>query len=227
MKHACIFDMDGTLFQTDRILEAALEDAFSHLRSKGLWDAATPIGQYRAIMGVPLPKVWETLLPEHTQMVREETNAYFHARLIWNIQNGKGALYPNAEKLFGYLKDGGNPIFIASNGQTEYLKAIVDFYGLDQWVTETFSIEQIPTLDKRDLVKSIVEKYSLLEGTVIGDRLSDIQAAKANGLTAIGCRFDFAQESELREADFIIEDLQEIKGLLPAIGRNHAMNIKV
>ncbi|CEG23405.1 5'-nucleotidase [Planococcus massiliensis] len=220
MKPAFIFDMDGTLFQTDRILEAALEDAFSQLRNSGLWHSPTPIEKYRAIMGVPLPKVWETLLPEHPQMVREETNAYFHARLIWNIQNGKGALYPNAEKLFGYLKDGGYPIFIASNGQNEYLKAIVDFYGLDQWVTETFSIEQIPTLDKRDLVKSIVEKHAILEGAVIGDRLSDIQAAKANGLTAIGCRFDFAQESELREAHFIVEDLQEIKGILPEIRKN-------
>lgn len=220
MKPAFIFDMDGTLFQTDRILEAALEDAFSHLRSKGLWDAATPIGQYRSIMGVPLPKVWETLLPEHTQMVREETNAYFHARLIWNIQNGKGALYPNAEKLFGYLKDMGYPIFIASNGQAAYLEAIVEFYGLGQWVAETFSIEQIPTLDKKDLVKMMVEKHAISEGAVIGDRLSDIQAAKANGLTAIGCRFDFAQETELAEADVVIEDLQEIKGLLPHI-KNH------
>lgn len=223
MKHAFIFDMDGTLFQTDRILEAALEDAFSHLRSKGLWDAATPIGQYRDIMGVPLPKVWAALLPDHSQEVRDETNGYFHERLIGNIQKGKGALYPNVERLFGRLKNQGYPIFIASNGQTGYLKAIVDFYGLDQWVTETFSIEQIPTLDKRDLVKAIVEKYSLWEGAVIGDRLSDIQAAKANGLTAIGCRFDFAQEAELREADFIIEDLLEINGLLSMRARQAEM----
>jgi phosphoglycolate phosphatase-like HAD superfamily hydrolase len=40
----------------------------------------------------------------------------------------------------------------------------------------------------------------------VGDRLSDINAAKDNGLMAIGCRFDFAQEDELVQADATIDD---------------------
>ena len=51
---------------------------------------------------------------------------------------------------------------------------------------------------------------------VVGDRLSDIHAAKDNGLISIGCRFDFAQEEELVQADVIIEDLLELKTLFPA-----------
>lgn len=34
MKHAVIFDMDGTLFRTDLILELALDETFDHLRSE-------------------------------------------------------------------------------------------------------------------------------------------------------------------------------------------------
>lgn len=221
MKPAFIFDMDGTLFQTDRILEIALEDAFSHLRSKGLWGSATPIGQYRNIMGAPLPKVWETLLPGHSAAVREEANDYFHERLIWNIENGNGALYPNVGELLAYLKNQGYPLFIASNGLAVYLKAIVDHYRLDRWITETFSIEQIPSLNKGELVKLITEEHAIGCGAVVGDRLSDIQAAKTNNLLAIGCRFDFAQESELVQADFVIEDLQEIQALLPMVNQMH------
>ncbi len=33
MLQALIFDMDGTLFQTDKILELSLDDTFDHLRS--------------------------------------------------------------------------------------------------------------------------------------------------------------------------------------------------
>lgn len=65
MTASIIFDMDGTLFQTDKILELALDETFSHLRSRNLWNADTPIDTYRKIMGVPLPTVWEILLPEH------------------------------------------------------------------------------------------------------------------------------------------------------------------
>ncbi len=37
MLQALIFDMDGTLFQTDKILELSLDDTFDHLRSLQLW----------------------------------------------------------------------------------------------------------------------------------------------------------------------------------------------
>ncbi|MEB3053043.1 HAD family hydrolase [Bacillus pseudomycoides] len=215
MLQSLIFDMDGTLFQTEKILELSLNDTFNHLRSLNLWDTVTPIDKYREIMGVPLPKVWEALLPNHSNEVREQTDAYFLERLVENIRSGKSALYPNVKEVFRYLKENNCSIYIASNGLTEYLQAIVSYYNLDNWVTETFSIQQIRTLDKGDLVKTIIKKYDIKKAAVVGDRLSDINAAKDNGLIAIGCNFDFAQEDELAQADLVINDLMELKTILP------------
>ncbi|AUZ25372.1 nucleosidase [Bacillus subtilis] len=217
MAQSLIFDMDGTLFQTDHILELSLEDAFDFLRSLGKWDTVTPIQKYREIMGVPLPEVWKILLPNHSNEIREKMDACFLERLIANINQGKGALYPHVEEIFSYLRDNDYSIFIASNGLIEYLKAIVSFYQLDRWVTETFSIQQIHTLNKGDLVNTILKKYGIQQAAVVGDRLSDINAAKDNGLMAIGCHFDFAQEEELAQADFVIHDLLELKTLLPEL----------
>ena len=214
MSLALIFDMDGTLFQTNKILEISLEDTFDNLRSQNRWNKETPLKKYQEIMGVPLPVVWETLLPDATNEWRESANVFFHERLIANINAGKGALYPNTKELFRYLKNKGHSLFIASNGQTEYLKAIVSYYGLDQWVTETFSIQQIHTQNKTDLVTEIIKQHGITNGMVIGDRLSDIQAAKQNNLHSIGCRFDFSQEHELAQADFVINDLMEIRNVL-------------
>jgi phosphoglycolate phosphatase-like HAD superfamily hydrolase len=168
-------------------------------------------------MGVPLPKVWEALLPNHSNEIRKQTDAYFIERLIENIKSGKGALYPNVMEIFSYLKENHYTIFIASNGLVEYLQAIVSYYHLDSWVTETFSIQQIQSLDKGDLVKKIINKYNITTSAVVGDRLSDINAAKDNGLTAIGCNFNFAQENELTQANFVIDDLIELKTIIPKI----------
>lgn len=217
MSKSIIFDMDGTLFQTDRILELSLEDTFNYLRALNKWDGETPIDKYREIMGVPLPKVWETLLPNHSIEVREQTDVYFLGKLIENINNGKGALYPNVIEVFSYLKKSNWSIFVASNGLKEYLKAIVSYYHLDNWVTETFSIQQIKSMNKSDLVQDIVKIYDISNAAVVGDRLSDIKAAKENGLVAIGCNFDFAQQNELAKADFVIDDLIELKEVLPKI----------
>ena len=223
MKLSLIFDMDGTLFQTDKILELSLDDAFDRLRTLNKWDKETPVDTYREIMGVPLPEVWETLLPDHSVEDREETDAYFLERLIENIKSGKGALYPDVKEVFRYLKEKDCSIYIASNGLVDYLQAIVGHYGLDEWVTETFSIQQIESLNKSDLVRSIIEKYNITDGAVVGDRLSDINAAKDNGLVSVGCNFDFAREDELAQAYFVIDDLKELQSLLPNL-RNDKQN---
>ncbi|WLR41801.1 HAD hydrolase-like protein [Bacillus carboniphilus] len=214
MRKSVIFDMDGTLFQTNKILELSLEDTFNYLKSLGKWDGHTPIEKYREIMGVPLPEVWETLLPNHTMKIREEVNQYFLETLVENIHRGKGALYPHVESILTHLKENDYSLFIASNGLTTYLEAIVTQYHLDRWVSEVFSIEQIQTLNKSDLVKRIIDKYDVKAGAVVGDRLSDIKAAKENGLISIGCRFDFAKEEELSQADFVVNDLMELENLL-------------
>ncbi|MFO1444029.1 HAD hydrolase-like protein [Bacillus sp. Bva_UNVM-123] len=211
MSRAFIFDMDGTLFQTDKVLALSLEETFNDLSAQHLWEKETPLDQFREIMGATLPVVWKTLLPNHSNDIREKANEYFHKKLIEQINNGKGSLYPNVEELFTYLKNNHYAIFIASNGQIEYLSTIVKYYGLHNWVTEVFSIQQIDSQNKADLVQTIMEKYKIVKGAVVGDRLSDIKAAKSNGLAAIGCRFDFAQEDELLHADLIIDDLLEVK----------------
>ncbi|QHT46238.1 HAD hydrolase-like protein [Bacillus sp. SB49] len=214
MEKSVIFDMDGTLFQTNLVLESALDDAFDYLRNSGKWEGQTPIELYREIMGVPLPEVWKALMPDHSEEDRRLTDAFFLARLLHHIKEGNGALYPHAGETLRLLKEKGCRLFIASNGLIDYLQAIVRCYSLDEWVTETFSIEQIDSLDKADLVKEIVNKYDLKDAVVVGDRLSDIRAAETNGLVSVGCRFDFAKEEELAEADYIINELQD---LLPVV----------
>lgn len=109
-------------------------------------------------MGVPLPKVWETFLPHYSRMEREETDTYFLERLTENINSGNGKLYPNVKEVFRYLKENDCNIYIASNGLINYLDAIVNYFDLNHWITETFSIEQIDSLNKSNLVRYIVKK---------------------------------------------------------------------
>ena len=206
MSNAIIFDMDGTLFQTNTILEPSLINTFDMLREKAIWSGSTPLKQYPQIMGVPLPVVWETLLPNTTIEIREYANELFNERLIENIKQGKGSLYPNVIETLDTFKENGIPMFIATNGLTMYLQAIVSYFGLNRWISGTYSVQQIDSLDKSELVKMITKEHGIKTGAVVGDRLSDFIAAKSNELTAIGCHFDFAKEEELKQADFVIHE---------------------
>ena len=212
MEKAIIFDMDGTLFQTDLILESALEITFDELRKSGLWSEKTPIEKYREIMGVPLPVVWETLCPDHDVEIRDKSNEFFQNQLIQLIKSSRGALYPNTEKVLAALSEK-YTLFIASNGQVEYLQAIVDTFGIGRFIKNTYSIQMISSGHKSDLVGKVLQENNIQKGAVVGDRSSDIQAAKDNKLLAVGVNFGFAQESELQNADIIVNDLISLLNL--------------
>lgn len=209
MMQSIIFDMDGTLFQTNRILEPALKATFDVLRDKGLWQGATPIEKYREIMGVPLPVVWATLCPNHSEEIRQQSNKLFQEKLIKCIQDGKGALYDGVEKNLSALKQN-YKLFVASNGQEEYLQQIVDTYELNRYFEGVYSIQLISSGDKAKLVEKVIKNHGISKGVVVGDRLSDIRAAKDNNLLAIAVDFDFAQVEELKQADYVITSFDEL-----------------
>lgn len=209
MTEAIIFDMDGTLFQTDLILEPALETTFEILRKEKQWVGKTPVEKYREIMGVPLPVVWETLCPNHSLEIREKSNEIFQQQLIIQIRENKGALYDGVEETLTLLSER-YPLFIASNGQIEYLQAIIEEYKLHRFIQHTYSIQVIPSGNKSELVQLVKTENQIQGVFVVGDRASDIQAAKDNNLTAIGVRFDFAQENELQYADYVVDSFQDI-----------------
>ncbi|MCR8850293.1 HAD hydrolase-like protein [Rossellomorea sp. SC111] len=217
MKAAMIFDMDGTLFQTNRILEASLHDTFQLLRDEEMWEGDTPLETYREIMGVPLSKVWKTLLPLHPFHIHERVNEVFQDKLIQNILGGMGALYPHTEDLLAYLCKRGFPIFVASNGYPRYLQTIVEYYALDRWILSCYSIEEIDSEEKGELIRKVKEDHYLSHGIVIGDRGSDFKGAKENEFLSIGCAFDFSQENELQDADIVVGDLIEIRDYLEKV----------
>ncbi|OCS84917.1 HAD hydrolase-like protein [Caryophanon tenue] len=216
MNSAVIFDMDGTLFQTNLILEPALEATFEQLRQKGQWTGTTPIEKYRDIMGVPLPVVWETLCPEHSPQIREQSNLLFQLALIEQIKMGKGALYEGVKSTLTKLAQT-QPLFIASNGQNDYLQAIAETYNLTKWIKGIYSIDLITSGNKSELVATVLKENDILNGFVVGDRSSDIQAALDNDLLSIGVRFDFAQEKELEKAEYVVNQFADILAIIESV----------
>ena len=49
---------------------------------------------------------------------------------------------------------------------------------------------------------------------IVGDRRQDIEAGEKNNLITIGCRYGFGDWEELKEADYIIDDIRELEKLL-------------
>ncbi|WP_238600650.1 HAD hydrolase-like protein [Metasolibacillus meyeri] len=64
------------------------------------------------------------------------------------------------------------------------------------------------------MVQLVKEQHHIETGYVVGDRASGINAAQHNQLKSIGVRFDFAQDSELAQANYIVEDFIDILNIV-------------
>ena len=214
MEKAIIFDMDGTLFKTELILESALTRTLSRLDSDSIGYRENPIQKYNEIMGVPLEEVWRVLLVNPTTESINYANQIFQDSLIEDIKSGIGSLHDELKEALDYLLTRGFKLYIASNGDTDYLKAIYDTYDLGKYFTDFFSINEVTTSSKSDLVAYIIDKENIQIKYIVGDRLSDFQATKDNGVKSIGCKFYFSKIEELDTADHVIESLSQLKEII-------------
>nr|WP_082099076.1 HAD hydrolase-like protein [Salinicoccus sediminis] len=126
--------MDGTLFQTELILEPSLKETLNKLDEHNVPYIENPIERYNEIMGVPLSEVWRNLLYTSSKGYTELANGLFQKSLVNSINTGKSKLYDFVEVALSDIKDKGYDIFIASNGDEKYLKAIYDYHGLDKYI---------------------------------------------------------------------------------------------
>jgi phosphoglycolate phosphatase len=215
---AVIFDMDGTLFQTETVLVPALHKTFDRLRCEGLWQGDTPVEEYLRILGVPVLEVWRQLMPQADEAVRGRAAAWFLDDIIAEIEQGNGRLYPDVLPTLAALADQGIPLFVASNGRSRYLAAIRTAFQLGRYFIDFYSLDRFSLPSKSALVKQLLNDYEMERAVMVGDRRSDIEAAKDNGIWSIGCRFGFANDEELREADIVIQRFGELSRLnLPSL----------
>ncbi|BAB04149.1 HAD hydrolase-like protein [Halalkalibacterium halodurans] len=216
-----IFDMDGTLFQTDSVLEGALEKTFDYLRQTDRWQGETPIEQYLAILGAPMHVVWETIMPSASHEERQVADQAFWDFLLEEIRLDHGKLYPNVGKTLEELYQLGYDLYVASNGFMRYLQAIVDHYGFTSYLKDIYGADRFETASKTELVAKLVRDYRIEGGVMVGDRSSDLTAGADAKLVTIGCLYGYGTKDELDSADVLVEDISEIRSIVSQRLENH------
>lgn len=207
---AIFFDMDGTLFNTEKILAGALNKTFDYLRKEGEWGGEPPYEECKKLLGSTLEELWSKLLPKSSEAVRKEADRLFLEGMMEEISLGKGEIFPGVIETLKKIKEMGIPIFVASNGLDGYIQTINEYYGLHEYFTDFYSSGRFKCSSKIELVLKLLEDYKIKNAIMIGDRKSDIEAAIKNNILSIGCDFGFANPDELKGASYHVKDFKEI-----------------
>lgn len=212
---AIIFDMDGTLLETATLLEQVHLRLFRTLREERLYERETPpVERLLSCLGMLLEDIWKQVMPDASEAARNRADVLLLKYELEGLEAGEGELYPHVEETLRSLKDRGVKLFVASNGLEAYVKGIAKHKGIASLFTGLYSAGEYATASKVDLVARLLKDHQIGSAWMVGDRSSDVEAGKANGLLTIGCAYArYGRASELEEADLLISDFRELSEL--------------
>ncbi len=217
MIKAAIFDCDGTVYDCRGASDIgdilALKRAFRELNIR----APLPtLNEVRGMMGYHYVDYYNSLIPEQ---FREKAFPlifkYAKEEVAALVLEKKGKLYKGSMETLKQLKKKGINLAFITNADRTYLEAVSKAYGLDRMFSFMMSAEEANG-GKLELVKLAIKNFDVKpnEAIVIGDRASDLDAARKAGCISVAALYGFGKEEELANADFKIRKIEELIKLI-------------
>ncbi len=200
MQHTTyIFDFDGTIADTGRGITSCVRFALESLSRP-----VPPMSTLRKFVGPPLYDAFQRFC-DLTPAEAEQAVALYRQRYS-TIGLFEADLYPGITPLLKSLKAHGAWVAIASGKPTQFLRRIIDHFGL----TDCFDAVAGPDLtnhsaDKRAQILSVLpEGMDPARACMIGDRCFDVDAGNALGMTTIAVEYGYGPAEELQDANFVL-----------------------
>jgi HAD superfamily hydrolase (TIGR01509 family) len=197
---AVLFDIDGTLVDSNDMHVLAWEEAFAGVGAA--FDRQTIHDQ----IGKGADMLVPTLLPDADEETQEKLGDahgdVFKARFLREVRP-----FPGAHDLLARVRAAGQTVVLASSASEPELEHYLDLLDARDLVTATTSADDVEnTKPAPDIFASALEKVAPLsshEAIVVGDTPYDIEAAGKCGIAAIGVRSGKFQDEALLGAGAI------------------------
>ena len=214
MKPTLVFDYDGTIHNTMKVYEPAIREVCSWLLANGYATEANPSSsQIAGWLGMNAREMWADFMPELDPIIKLQAEKIVGDHMLGRVRAHEAEWYQGVEQVLHTLKSRGYRMVILSNskfitGQTHF-----EEFGMGRWFEKWYDCESFGWAPKTEIIKSVQADYPG-ELIVIGDRSSDMDAAKAIGAKFIGCLYGFGSEDELNQADCLINSPDELLDLI-------------
>jgi phosphoglycolate phosphatase len=212
---AVLLDLDGTLSDS----RPGIVACFRHMVSELGHDPATA-GDLTWAVGPPIAVSIARLLAQYGDERLDQGlaiyRAHYSAVAIYDC-----TVYPGVLDMLAAVRDAGHVMCIATSKRRDFAERVIDYLGLRAYLRAVYGAEPGGGLDqKRDLLAHILgrEGFSPTDTVMVGDRIHDIEAARANHLRSIGAAWGYGGREELQAAgaDKIAAAPQAVPAVLDA-----------
>jgi uridine kinase len=201
-----IFDLDGTLHPAMKPETEAIRRAYNKLSiHSDITERA--IQQY---IGFTSEEFWGKIIPPGTQFSWQEIREAVRHEYAGSMRDF-ATLYPRVKETFETLRKRGYCLSLCSNSSLAWFTSAISSLGIKECFAY-FECHENNDLNKIQMVQKIKGKFGNPGTAVIGDRFSDIKAARENNALSIGVLYGHGGE-EPRQADITIGAFFDLLGI--------------
>jgi phosphoglycolate phosphatase len=194
---AILLDLDGTLADSRPGIEASLRFMLAEMGHD-----PQVAGDVTWAVGPPIGWSISTLLAKY-----DDTRARDGLR-IYRARYSEVGLYdctafPGIAEMLAALHATGRPLCLATSKRRDFAERVVEYLGFARFIPTVYgALPEGGLDDKKDMLRELlrVEGYDPKGTVMVGDRLHDIEAAKANNLRSIGVLRGYGGREELERA---------------------------
>ncbi|WP_224817003.1 HAD-IA family hydrolase [Hasllibacter sp. MH4015] len=206
-----IFDVDGTLVDSQGHILASMEGAF---RAHGL--PVPPREAILSIVGLSLPEAFVRLVPDHAHLRDDLTAAYKDTFASLRMSGAaQSPLYPGAAEVLAELAAQPDTLLGVATGKSRRgLDHLIELHGWERTFQSVQVSDHHPSKPHPSMVLSCLSETGVEAGdaVMVGDTSFDMEMARAACVRGIGVGWGYHPAAELRDAGAVavLSDFAEL-----------------
>jgi phosphoglycolate phosphatase len=191
-----LFDLDGTLIDSEPGITACLAHAFERI------GAELPAREVlRTWIGPPFRQTFPSVLGDDEARI---VAAIDHYRDRFEESGwSEHAVYEGIPQLIASLVAQGDTLAVVTTKPESQARLIVDHFAFGSAFARVYGpVDRHAHRSKAEMIAEALDDFGVRaeHATMIGDRHFDIEGARANGVRGLGVAWGFGSVEELREA---------------------------
>ena len=206
---ALIFDLDGTLTDSKPGILACLRQV---LDDRNMGDCG-PLDRF---VGPPVEEWAVELLPngpEEDRIALARDYRAYYGQMGWN----NNSVFPGVRQMLAQLHAQGFPLYVCTSKVQHFAAKIMDLFELSPLFTAIYGDKaEYADHSKPLLLARLLNDHRLSSDSayMIGDRIYDFDAARANGVASIAAGWGYGTPQEFAQANFIAPTTADVFGIV-------------
>ncbi|MEM1232916.1 MAG: HAD-IA family hydrolase [Pseudomonadota bacterium] len=203
-----LFDVDGTLVDSQAHIVAAMNAAFAAV-------GRTPPGRedILSIVGLSLPRAMEVLAPciDTAILVEAYKTAYRDLRSTHG-ESTASPLFPGVSTLLESLHSEPETFLGVATGKSRRgLVHLMEVHDLARYFQTRQDADGHPSKPHPSMARAAMEETGCVRGVMVGDTTFDLEMGRAAGLATLGVTWGYHHADRLeRHADALVSRVDEV-----------------